>query len=188
MISSNGTSSSSKEASDSTGIAELQAAESEIISSTNKSRASSRCTNSNAENSSTKDPQDSFGHRRENSNVSSASGKSSIQSEIDRLSQTGMVSEDIKITKYSLSDVENNPESITERNNLIAEQINENHDLPPVPSTPIFERLSISSSLRSGSNFRSQHLVRRNCPPPIPPRLSERRKKVSGLTVVEENS
>ena len=98
MISSNVTTSSSKEASDSTGAAELQAADSVKISSISKSRASSRCADCKEDDSVTKEAQDSFLHRRENSNVSSASGKSSIQSEMDRLSQTGLVSEGTGIT------------------------------------------------------------------------------------------
>ncbi|CBY22014.1 unnamed protein product [Oikopleura dioica] len=128
-------------------------------SSLSKSRPPSRSRNSKEENESANGIQRLYRHCRDNSNISSTSGKSSIQSGIDRMSQT-------------------------DRESLISEQIKEHKDLPPIPSTPILDRLNISSSLRSGDSFRSQ-LVRRNCPPPIPPRLSERRKKAVPDTPTE---
>ena len=65
--------------------------------SSKKSRVQSRASNSREEISrgpSQDQAQSIFGHSRNCSNISSTSGKSSIQSEIDRLSQTGMAQED----------------------------------------------------------------------------------------------
>jgi len=98
-------------------------------------------------------PPPPFGHRRQHSNISNLS------------------SEDIDM----LSDVE--------RKELIREQLAECNYLPPLPSEPIYD-YPCESDLTDGSSTPDNkpqlphHGTRRPRPPPIPPRLSERRNKV----------
>ena len=71
-------------------------------SSLNKSRPPSRKENSEEQESKFEIPP-IFRHRRDNSNISSTSGKSSIQSEIDRISQTGMIQKRSKCSSRKIS-------------------------------------------------------------------------------------